>query len=98
LGSSPEFGSSQNRYCGFNAIARAMATMNSVLGIGEKVIYIYEGHKEWEGTKDDIFTSTNEPITNDVLGSSPEFGSSQNRYCGFNAIARAMATRFCIPF
>ena len=24
--------------------------MNSVLGIGEKVIYIYEGHKEWEGT------------------------------------------------
>ena len=30
--------------------------MNSVLGIGEKVIYIYEGHKEWEGTKDDIFT------------------------------------------
>ena len=34
--------------------------MNSVLGIGEKVIYIYEGHKEWEGTKDDIFTSTNE--------------------------------------
>ena len=33
--------------------------MNSVLGIGEKIIYIYEGRKEWEGTKDDIFTSTN---------------------------------------
>ena len=36
-------------------------------------------------------------ITNDVFGSSPEFGSSQNRYCGFKAIARAIATRFCIP-
>ena len=25
------------------------------------------------------------------------FGSSQKRYCGFSAMARAMATRFCIP-
>ena len=33
----------------------------------------------------------------DVRGSRPEFGSSQNRYLGFRAIARAMATRFCIP-
>ena len=24
--------------------------MNSVMGIGEKIIYIYEGHKEWEGS------------------------------------------------
>ena len=36
-------------------------------------------------------------ITNEVLGSRPELGSSQNRYWGFNAIARAIATRFCIP-
>ena len=28
--------------------------MNSVMGIGEKIIYIYEGHKEWEGSKNDI--------------------------------------------
>ena len=26
--------------------------MNSVMGIGEKIIYIYEGHKEWEGNKE----------------------------------------------
>ncbi|MBR4922551.1 MAG: ATP-binding cassette domain-containing protein, partial [Bacteroidaceae bacterium] len=26
--------------------------MNSVMGIGDSIIYIYEGHKEWEGTKD----------------------------------------------
>jgi phospholipid/cholesterol/gamma-HCH transport system ATP-binding protein len=39
------------------------------LGIGEKVIYIYEGHKEWEGTKDDIFTSTNERLNNFIFAS-----------------------------
>lgn len=33
-------------------------------------------------------------MTSDVLGSSPEFGSSQNRYLGCRAMARAMATRF----
>ncbi len=37
--------------------------MNSVLGIGEEVMFIYEGRKEWEGTKDDIFTSTNERLS-----------------------------------
>ena len=36
-------------------------------------------------------------ITRLVLGSSPLFGSSQNRYLGLRAMARAMATRFCIP-
>ena len=37
--------------------------------INEKVIYIYEGHKEWEGTKDDIFTSTNERLNNFIFAS-----------------------------
>ena len=36
-------------------------------------------------------------ITIDVFGSKPEFGSSKNRYLGFSAMARAIATRFCIP-
>ncbi len=36
-------------------------------------------------------------ITIEVLGSRPEFGSSQKRYLGLRAMARAMATRFCIP-
>ena len=36
-------------------------------------------------------------ITMDVCGSRPEFGSSQNKYLGFSAMARAMATRFFIP-
>ena len=43
--------------------------MNSVMGIGEKIIYIYQGTKEWEGTKDDIFTSTNEQLNNFIFAS-----------------------------
>ena len=43
--------------------------MNSVMGIGEKIIFIYQGHKEWEGSKDDIFTSTNERLNNFIFAS-----------------------------
>ncbi|MDR0937929.1 MAG: ABC transporter ATP-binding protein [Mediterranea sp.] len=43
--------------------------MNSVMGIGEKVIYISEGRKEWEGTKDDVFTSSNERLNNFIFAS-----------------------------
>ena len=43
--------------------------MNSVMGIGDKVSFIFEGHKEWEGTKDDIFTSTNERLNNFIFAS-----------------------------
>ena len=28
--------------------------MNSMLGIGEKIMFLYQGHKVWEGTKNDI--------------------------------------------
>jgi phospholipid/cholesterol/gamma-HCH transport system ATP-binding protein len=43
--------------------------MNSVMGIGEKIVYIYKGNKEWEGTKDDIFTADNELLTNFIFAS-----------------------------
>ncbi|MNL34506.1 hypothetical protein D3C87_1564810 [compost metagenome] len=32
-----------------------------------------------------------------MFGSKPELGSSQNKYFGLFTIARAIATRFCIP-
>ena len=38
--------------------------MNSVMGIGEKIIYIYQGRKEWEGTKNEVFNSNNELLNN----------------------------------
>ncbi len=43
--------------------------MNSVMGIGENIIYIYEGHLEWTGTKDDVMSSTNERLTSFIFAS-----------------------------
>lgn len=46
--------------------------MNSVMNIGEKIIFINQGYKEWEGTKDDIFTSSNK-LLNDFIFASDLF-------------------------
>ncbi len=43
--------------------------MNSVMGIGEKIIFIYKGRKEWEGTKDDVMGSTNRRLNDLVFAS-----------------------------
>lgn len=43
--------------------------MNSVMGIGENIIFICEGHKEWEGHKDDIFTSSNKKLNSFIFAS-----------------------------
>ena len=43
--------------------------MNSVLQIGDKVTFIYEGHIEWEGTKDDILQSHNIHLDDFVFAS-----------------------------
>ena len=43
--------------------------MNSVLGIGDSIIFIHEGHKEWEGTKDEVFTTTNKRFNDFIFAS-----------------------------
>lgn len=43
--------------------------MNSVMGIGDKIIYIYQGEKEWEGSKDEIFTSNNKKLNDFIFAS-----------------------------
>ncbi len=43
--------------------------MNSVMGIGEKIIYLANGVKEWEGTKDPIMSSTNESLNSFIFAS-----------------------------
>ncbi|WP_303178525.1 ABC transporter ATP-binding protein [uncultured Butyricimonas sp.] len=43
--------------------------MNSVFEIGEKVLFIHEGHKEWEGTNENIMYSDNKAL-NEFLFSS----------------------------
>jgi phospholipid/cholesterol/gamma-HCH transport system ATP-binding protein len=40
--------------------------MNSVMEIGEKVVFIHQGIKCWEGTRDDILDS-DDPILNDFV-------------------------------
>jgi len=44
--------------------------MNSVMEVGDKVVFIYEGKKTWEGTKDDIFHADNKYL-NDFVFASP---------------------------
>lgn len=41
--------------------------MNSVLGIGENIIFINKGYREWVGDKERIFTTTNEALNDFVF-------------------------------
>ena len=43
--------------------------MNSVMGNGENICFIYQGHKEWQGNKDEVMTSTNEKLNDLVFAS-----------------------------
>ncbi len=43
--------------------------MNSVMEIGEKIIFLKNGYKEWEGTKETIFITENEAVTDFVYSS-----------------------------
>jgi phospholipid/cholesterol/gamma-HCH transport system ATP-binding protein len=43
--------------------------MNSVMEIGEKIVFLKNGVKEWEGTNETIFKTDNEAITNFVYSS-----------------------------
>ena len=43
--------------------------MNSVMGIGENIIFIYEGHKEWQGVSHEIMESPNKRLTDFIFAS-----------------------------
>ena len=43
--------------------------MNSVMEIGEKIVFIYEGNKWWEGSKDDILHTGNKELDDFVFAS-----------------------------
>lgn len=43
--------------------------MNSVMGIGENIIFIYEGSKEWQGVSEDIIGSDNKKLTDFIFAS-----------------------------
>lgn len=43
--------------------------MNSVMGIGENIIFISDGRKEWQGTKDRVISSKNKKLNDLVFAS-----------------------------
>ena len=43
--------------------------MNSVMEIGAKIVFLKNGYKEWEGSKDNIFQTDNEAVTDFVYSS-----------------------------
>ena len=43
--------------------------MNSVIGIGENITFIYEGKKEWQGVSADIMNSDNKKLTDFIFAS-----------------------------
>lgn len=43
--------------------------MNSVMEIGDRILFIYEGNKWWEGTKEDILTTDNKEVLDFVYAS-----------------------------
>ncbi|WP_028896875.1 ABC transporter ATP-binding protein [Prevotella sp. HUN102] len=43
--------------------------MNSVMGIGENIIFISDGRKEWQGNKDSVISSNNKKLNDLVFAS-----------------------------
>jgi phospholipid/cholesterol/gamma-HCH transport system ATP-binding protein len=43
--------------------------MNSVMEIGDHIVYMYQGHKEWEGNKNEIIFSKNERLNDFIFAS-----------------------------
>ncbi|MCM5664389.1 ABC transporter ATP-binding protein [Galbibacter mesophilus] len=43
--------------------------MNSVMEIGQKIVFLKNGYKEWEGTNKEIFKTDNEAVTSFVYSS-----------------------------
>jgi phospholipid/cholesterol/gamma-HCH transport system ATP-binding protein len=58
--------------------------MNSVMEIGEKIIFLKDGLKEWEGSKDTIFKTDNKAVT-DFVYSSELFKKVRKMYIDENA-------------
>ena len=43
--------------------------MNSVMGIGDHILFIHQGDKEWEGTKDEVLGSDNRRLSDFIFAS-----------------------------
>jgi len=43
--------------------------MNSVMGIGDNILFIHEGHKHWQGSSEEILTSRNQELEDFIFAS-----------------------------
>ena len=43
--------------------------MNSVMEIGEKIVFLKKGYLEWEGDKNQVFKTDNEAVTDFIYSS-----------------------------
>ena len=43
--------------------------MNSVMEIGDKIIYVYKGEKWWEGSVEDILKTDNKELNDFIFAS-----------------------------
>lgn len=55
--------------------------MNSVLGIGENIIFVKNGRKEWGGTKEEVFTSQSQSL-NDFVFATDLFRQVRSQMAG----------------
>ena len=56
--------------------------MNSVLGIGENIIFINKGHREWVGNMNEIYNTSNEALNEFVFA--PDLFQEVRRYVTAN--------------
>ena len=43
--------------------------MNSLMGIGENIVFIYKGEKEWQGVSSQVMRSSNKRLTDFIFAS-----------------------------
>ncbi len=56
--------------------------MNSVMEIGDHIVYLHQGHKQWEGTNQDIIYSKDELLNNFIFASEFLQDAKQMRMMG----------------
>ena len=52
--------------------------MNSVMGIGENILYIYQGHREWRGCSQEILSSNNQRLNDFIFAS--DYSKQMRKY------------------
>jgi phospholipid/cholesterol/gamma-HCH transport system ATP-binding protein len=67
--------------------------MNSVMEIGDHIVYLHQGHKQWEGSNTDIIFSKDELLNNFIFASDFLQDAKQMRMMEANGHPRSQNTR-----